>query len=213
MPTPDGRLTIVFNGEIYNYRELRDELIAQGVAFVSDSDTEVMLHLYARDGAAMLGKLRGMFALAIWDARDARAVARARPARHQAALLSPIPAARCRFASQVKALLADPAISRDPSPAGLAGFHLLGSVPEPFTAWRAIRRCPPAATMTVDAARRRRPPSATPMSRDVWPTRRARPTPRDASRSPPRCATASRTTSSPMSRSARSCRPGSIPAR
>ena len=72
MSTPDGRLHVTFNGEIYNYRELRDELAAQGVALRSNSDTEVLLHLYRRDGAGLVQRLRGMFAFAIWDALERR---------------------------------------------------------------------------------------------------------------------------------------------
>jgi asparagine synthase (glutamine-hydrolysing) len=67
MVSSDGRLVIVFNGEIYNFRELRKELTASGVAFRSSSDTEVMLALFEREGESMLKKLRGMFAFAIWD--------------------------------------------------------------------------------------------------------------------------------------------------
>jgi asparagine synthase (glutamine-hydrolysing) len=141
MPTPDGRYTIAYNGEIYNYRALRAELIEQGAVFAGDSDTEVVLHLYARYGAGMLGKLRGMFALAIWDAH-ARTMFLARDPLGIKPLYYADSGGTLRFASQVKALLVDPAISRDPSPAGLAGFHLTGSVPEPFTAYRAIRALP-----------------------------------------------------------------------
>ena len=67
MRTPDGRYVVVLNGEIYNYRALRDDLMARGTRFVSHSDTEVLLHLYAARGADMVSALRGMFALAIWD--------------------------------------------------------------------------------------------------------------------------------------------------
>jgi asparagine synthase (glutamine-hydrolysing) len=141
MATPDGRYTIAYNGEIYNYRALRGELLGQGTAFVGDSDTEVVLHLYARYGAGMLTKLRGMFALAIWDAH-ARTMFLARDPLGIKPLYYADSGGTLRFASQVKALLVDPAISRDPSPAGLAGFHLTGSVPEPFTAYRAIRALP-----------------------------------------------------------------------
>jgi asparagine synthase (glutamine-hydrolysing) len=141
MPTPDGRYTIAYNGEIYNYRALRAELIEQGIVFAGDSDTEVVLHLYARHGARMLGKLRGMFALAIWDAH-ARTMFLARDPLGIKPLYYADSGGTLRFASQVKALLVDPAISRDPSPAGLAGFHLTGSVPEPFTAYRAIHALP-----------------------------------------------------------------------
>jgi len=109
--------------------------------FAGDSDTEVVLHLYARYGAGMLGKLRGMFALAIWDAQ-ARTMFLARDPLGIKPLYYADRGGTLRFASQVKALLVDPAISRDPSPAGLAGFHLTGSIPEPFTAYRAVRALP-----------------------------------------------------------------------
>jgi asparagine synthase (glutamine-hydrolysing) len=141
MATPDGRYTIAYNGEIYNYRALRTELVEQGAAFTGDSDTEVVLQLYARHGAGMLGKLRGMFALAIWDAH-ARTMFLARDPLGIKPLYYADSGGTLRLASQVKALLVDPAISRDPSPAGLAGFHLTGSVPEPFTAYRSIRALP-----------------------------------------------------------------------
>jgi len=141
MATPDGRYTIAYNGEIYNHRALRAELVEQGVAFASDSDTEVVLHLYARHGVDMVGKLRGMFALAIWDAH-ARTMFLARDPLGIKPLYYADSGGTLRFASQVKALLADPAISREPSPAGLVGFHLTGSVPEPFTTYRAIQALP-----------------------------------------------------------------------
>ena len=70
MAWSDGDLTMVFNGEIYNFRELKSELEGQGVVFRTTSDTEVLLALYAREGERMLPRLRGMFALAIWDARS-----------------------------------------------------------------------------------------------------------------------------------------------
>src|SRR5437867_3825263 len=70
MSTLDGRLRITFNGEIYNYRELRKELETKGYAFRSNSDTEVLLHLYADRGQEMVHALRGMFAFGIWDERE-----------------------------------------------------------------------------------------------------------------------------------------------
>src|SRR5512142_52439 len=68
MATADGALRVVFNGEIYNYRELRRELEGQGYLFQSGSDTEVLLHLYRRQGPAMVQRLRGMYAFVLWDA-------------------------------------------------------------------------------------------------------------------------------------------------
>ncbi|MBL9130552.1 MAG: asparagine synthetase B, partial [Verrucomicrobiaceae bacterium] len=70
MHDTSGRFTITFNGEIYNFRELRESLARDGVAFHTDSDTEVLLALYARRGEAMVRELRGMFAFAIWDERE-----------------------------------------------------------------------------------------------------------------------------------------------
>ncbi|HZT88960.1 MAG TPA: asparagine synthase (glutamine-hydrolyzing) [Stellaceae bacterium] len=156
MASHNGRLVVTFNGEIYNYPALRAALERDGVRFQTNSDTEVLLHLYARDGAAMVHRLRGMFAFAIWDnlreelflARDPYGV-------------KPLYTANdgwvFRFASQVKALLAGGAVSRDPEPAGVVGFHLFGSVPEPFTLYREIRSLPAGCTQIVDAAGPREP--------------------------------------------------------
>ena len=70
MTSSDGRYVISYNGEIYNYRELRRELIDQGAKFQSESDTEVLLHLFAREGLDCVHRLAGIFAFAIWDSRD-----------------------------------------------------------------------------------------------------------------------------------------------
>ncbi len=77
MSTANGALVISFNGEIYNYRELRASLVQKGYRFQSQTDTEVLLHLYAEKGEAMVGDLRGMFAFALWDERRRRCSSRA----------------------------------------------------------------------------------------------------------------------------------------
>lgn len=150
MHSSDGRLTITFNGEIYNYRELRAELQARGRTFRSGSDTEVLLQLYAEYGAAMVGRLRGMFAFGLWDA-DRRTLLLARDPLGIKPLYWADDGWTLRFASQAKALLAGGAVPNDPDPAGIVGFHLLGSLPEPFTVWRSIQSLPAGTTLTVDA--------------------------------------------------------------
>jgi asparagine synthase (glutamine-hydrolysing) len=145
-----GRLSIVFNGEIYNYRELRSALEAEGRRFVSASDTEVLLHLYDRDGAAMVEKLRGMFAFAIRDAAEG-ALFLARDGFGIKPLYYADDGKTLRFASQVKALLAGGGVDTTPCTPAEAGFYVLGYVPEPWTMFEGIRALPAGSTMRVDA--------------------------------------------------------------
>jgi asparagine synthase (glutamine-hydrolysing) len=156
MASTDGALVVTFNGEIYNYRSLRAELEAAGVRFRTTSDTEALLHLYARHGAAMVLRLRGMFAFAIWD-ETRREFFLARDPYGIKPLYTANDGWTFRFASQVKALLAGGRVSRDPEPAGIAGFHLFGSVPEPFTLYRDIRALPAGHTQRIDMAGAREP--------------------------------------------------------
>ena len=149
MASADGKLVVTFNGEIYNYRALRKSLEAKGRVFRSQSDTEVLLHLYAEKGEAMVHDLRGMFAFAIWDSERKRLFLARDPYG-----IKPFYYAddgwTLRFASQVKALLAGGKVSHDPEPAGQVGFYLWGSVPEPFTTFRQIRVLPAGCTAVVD---------------------------------------------------------------
>jgi len=156
MVSAGGKLVITFNGEIYNYSALRAELEAAGVCFRTTSDTEALLHLYARHGAAMVHRLRGMFAFAIWD-EIRRELFLARDPYGIKPLYTANDGWTFRFASQVKALLAGGRISHDAEPAGIAGFHLFGSVPEPFTLYRDIRALPAGHTQRVDAGGARQP--------------------------------------------------------
>jgi asparagine synthase (glutamine-hydrolysing) len=151
MVSEDGRLVVTFNGEIYNYPVLRSELEATGIRFRTSSDTEVLLHLYARHGAGMMHHLRGMFAFAIWDT-ERRGLFLARDPYGIKPLYTANDGWTFRFASQVKALLAGGGVSRDPEPAGLVGFHLYGSIPEPFSLYRDIRAVPAGHTQWIDAA-------------------------------------------------------------
>ena len=150
MTSACGRFTISFNGEIYNYRELRDELVARGRALRTTSDTEVLLELFALDGDAALARLRGMFAFALWDGcrRTLRLV---RDPYGIKPLYYADDGWTVRAASQVKTLLAaGDAVARDPEPAGVVGFLLFGSVPEPFTCFQDIRAVPAGAVVRVD---------------------------------------------------------------
>jgi asparagine synthase (glutamine-hydrolysing) len=168
MASGDRRFQIVINGEIYNFAELRRELEGEGLSFRSHSDTEVVLALYAREGAAMLGRLRGMYGLAIWDDRD-KSLLLARDPLGIKPLYLAIEAGCLRFASQVKALEAGGAVSREVDPAGLAGFLLWGSVPEPLTIRRAIRALPAGHHLlvrngAVGEPRTTHPPALAPMT-------------------------------------------------
>jgi asparagine synthase (glutamine-hydrolysing) len=141
MHSDDGRYVIVFNGEIYNFRDLRRELERDGEIFRTQSDTEVLLKLYAHEGECMLKRLRGMYAIAIWDGHS-RTVFLARDPYG----IKPLYISRSKdgwlFASQVKALLASGLVSYDADPLGQAGFWLMGSVPEPHTWFRDISALP-----------------------------------------------------------------------
>jgi len=150
MASADGRLVITYNGEIYNYRSLRRSLEARGRTFRTESDTEVLLELYAEKGPAMVDELRGMFAFGLWDATR-RGLFLARDGYGIKPLYYADNGWTLRFASQVKALLAGGAVSRDPEPAGWAGFLLFGHVPEPFTTYREIRALPAGSTAWVEA--------------------------------------------------------------
>jgi asparagine synthase (glutamine-hydrolysing) len=156
MASADGKLVVTFNGEIYNYRQLRASLEARGRKFRSQTDTEVLLHLYAEKGDEMVHELRGMFAFALWDS-DKNALLLARDPYGIKPLYYADDGWTLRFASQVKALLAGGKVSRDPEPAGWVGFGLFGSVPEPFTTFQEIRAVPAGSLIWVDRVGMREP--------------------------------------------------------
>lgn len=150
MLNADGTLVISFNGEIYNYQELRRSLQESGCVFESKTDTEVLLHLYAKKGEAMVEDLRGMFAFALWDANK-NALMLARDPYGIKPLYYADDGWTVRAASQVKALLAGGNVSRVPEPAGIIGFFLFGSVPEPYTIYQEIRAVPAGSIVWIDA--------------------------------------------------------------
>ena len=163
----DGNLTIVFNGEIYNFHELRDELEAQGVTFRTTSDTEVLLALYARDRERMLPRLRGMFALAIWNEAAHELFLARDPYGIKPLYYAETPHGLA-FASQDKAMLASYLVAPDPEPAGLAGFYLWGSVPEPWTLYRGIYALPCGGSLLIRNGRLVSQPAVWDDIRDNW---------------------------------------------
>jgi asparagine synthase (glutamine-hydrolysing) len=148
-PMRRGERVIIFNGEIYNFRELRARLEAKGRAFTSQSDTEVLLYLYEYMGEAMLTELRGMFSLALWDGPQRRLFL-ARDPYGIKPLYYADDGRTLRVASQVKALIAGGHVDKQFEPAAAAGFFLRGTVPEPFTMYRAIRALPAGTYCYVD---------------------------------------------------------------
>lgn len=155
MVSASGRFHIVFNGEIYNYRQLRTELEGQGAAFHTESDTEVVLQLYETCGLEALKRLRGMFAIALWDEAE-QGLLLARDHLGIKPLYVADDGKTLRAASQVKALLAGGEIDTSPDPAGHAGFFLWGHVPEPHTLFKAVKALPAGSWLWAgrDGARR-----------------------------------------------------------
>ncbi|MDX2267469.1 MAG: asparagine synthase (glutamine-hydrolyzing) [Bryobacter sp.] len=140
--SPDGRATIVFNGEVYNYKELRRDLQAKGARFLTQSDTEVVLAAFRAWGTQAFAKLRGMFAFAIWDeTEEALHIVRDRMG------IKPLYYFRkggdLYFASELKALLAHPEIPRRLCPAGLSYFLRLNYIPQPYTLVEGIHKLTP----------------------------------------------------------------------
>jgi len=143
-----GTLVVTFNGEIYNYRELRSGLEKKGYRFRSQCDTEVLLHLYAEEGECMLNKLRGMYAFAIWD-NENRKLFLARDPFGIKPLYYSDDGKSFRAASQVKALLSGGQIATTPEPAGHVGYFLWGHVPDPYTLYKSIRALPAGCSLRI----------------------------------------------------------------
>ena len=141
MLAADGAVCVVQNGEILNHLELRAALERDGVRFRTRSDTEVLLHLYLRDGPGFVSQLRGMFALALWDRRERRLVL-ARDRYGIKPLNYDLANGRLTFASELKALLRQPSFSRDLDIEALHSFLAFNSIPAPLTIFRAARKLP-----------------------------------------------------------------------
>ena len=152
LQTSDGRFTITFNGEIYNFQELRADLEREGAKFTTRTDTEAILHAYARYGAACLQRLRGMFAFAIWDAHE-RTLFAARDRAGQKPFYYREDADGLAFASEPKAFLAEPTFVPEVDAEAIWQYLSFQYVPSPGSAFRGLKRLPPGHYLLVEDGR------------------------------------------------------------
>lgn len=143
----DGSIWIVFNGEIYNYRRLRDDLILKGHRFKTNSDTEVILHLYEEQGEMCVRHLGGMFAFAIWD-RGKRKLTLARDRLGIKPLYYWLDGGFCLFGSEIKAILKDSRIPRQINYEALDDYFTFLAIPSPKSIFKGISKLPPAHILT-----------------------------------------------------------------
>jgi asparagine synthase (glutamine-hydrolysing) len=156
MGNEDGSLQVVFNGEIYNYRELREELVKKGHRFRTKSDTEVLVHLYEEEGERMPERLNGMFAFAIWDAgRQELYLARDRFGKKPLYYTTAVPGMRLAFGSELKALAAIPGFPSKIHARSVSDFLCFGYVPDPLTIYEDVFKLPPAHSLLVTAGQSR----------------------------------------------------------
>lgn len=139
----DGSIWVIFNGEIYNYRELREGLIAGGHRFSTATDTEVIVHLYEEQGTDCVQSLRGMFAFALWDNRQGRLLL-ARDRLGQKPLFYRQDPGRLLFGSELKALLQVPGLPREVDPEAIDLYLTYQYVPHPRCILRGFHKLPPA---------------------------------------------------------------------
>ncbi|MGD8316175.1 MAG: asparagine synthase (glutamine-hydrolyzing) [Myxococcales bacterium] len=152
MTNEDGSIAVVVNGEIYNFRELRLELEKQGHTFKSRSDSEVILHLYEEQGVDFLDRLRGMFALALWDGPRRRLVL-ARDRFGKKPLFYHLGPKGLVFASELGALMESGQIERRPDLDAIDAFLCLQYVPSPYTAFEGVRKLPAGSRLVCDPGR------------------------------------------------------------
>ncbi len=143
MVTADGRFVLVYNGEIYNFAELREALTRQGRRFRSRSDTEVLLEALATQGTAALGELNGMFAFALWDGRERSGLLARDPFGVKPLYYAPLPGGRLIFASEIKAMLLHPELAPTLDPAALQDYLAFLWTPDPKTLLQGVYKLPP----------------------------------------------------------------------
>jgi asparagine synthase (glutamine-hydrolysing) len=149
MANEDGAVRVVFNGEIYNFKSLRSRLLASGHQFRSQSDTEVLVHLYEEAGPKFVEEIDGMFAIAIWDARAKRLVL-ARDRAGKKPLYVYQDARRVVFGSEIKAIFAHPDVKIEIDERQIGPYFTFGYVPHPSTFYRGITQVDPAGVVVID---------------------------------------------------------------
>jgi len=152
MSNEDGSLQLVFNGEIYDFEEIRKELISKGHTLKSRSDAETVLHLYEEEGVACLKHLNGMFGLALWDARLQR-LWLARDRLGKKPLVYSWDGKRLIFASEIKAILRDPDVGREIDFEALDLYLTLNYIPATWTIFKNIRKLLPAHSLLLEKGR------------------------------------------------------------
>ena len=149
----DDAVTIVFNGEIYNYRELQSDLQSRGHRFRTNSDTEAIVHAYEEFGASCVNHLRGMFAFAIWDDREKKLfIARDRVGK-KPLYYSVTRGGTLVFGSELKSLLEHPEVERNVNPQALDAYFSLGYVPDPISIFDNVEKLPPGHHLTFTNGR------------------------------------------------------------
>ena len=148
MCSPDGRFVLTFNGEIYNFRDVRRVLAGEGVTFHTESDSEVLIEALRRWGPSALDRLSGMFAFALWDARERRLYC-ARDRAGEKPFHYTVVGGAFLFASEIKALLAWPGVPRRIDHEAVVDFLSFGFVADPKTIWADVRKLAPAHALQV----------------------------------------------------------------
>ncbi|HSL21363.1 MAG TPA: asparagine synthase (glutamine-hydrolyzing) [Vicinamibacterales bacterium] len=146
----DGTVWTVFNGEIYNFAEVRTELEAAGHRFRTRSDTEVIVHGYEEWGDRCVERFRGMFALAVWDATARRLLLARDRLGVKPLYYAELPGRGIVFGSEIKSILLDPAVPRDWRPDALDSYLTLLYVPAPATIYKAVRKLPPGHVLVAE---------------------------------------------------------------
>jgi len=149
----DPSLSVVFNGEIYNFRELRPMLEARGHRFRTHSDTEAIVHAYEEFGEGCVEHLRGMFAFAVWDSRARRLFVARDRAGEKPLYYTVTEGGTFVFGSELKCLLEHAEVRRDVDPEALDAYLTFGYVPDPLTVFRGVEKLPPGHSLTLEGGR------------------------------------------------------------